>query len=189
MAIAGLKLPFEDGFSGFEGDLGAAFKSAIRLTSGVPETRTRSSLALGLQVVGFDGRHRIIGAGQEFSVSQQLQTEDEFEINRFGRGLPADIVQQNLTTRSIRFNRLDLYTAIFEEAFGTKEFSLLIDFKVPITLREVWREPGNFFRSTDRIYNYIGCRITSFDRTLSVEGDRLVKTAATLTWRDRKRAL
>lgn len=189
MTIPGLRVPFTDG-SGFglsEAEIGNTLRGLVQVNGSLPDTRTRSSLALALQVVGPDGRHRIIGAGNEWSVSQAQPVEDEWEINQYGDGTPGDMVYGNVTTRSIRFMRLDLYSIIFEEVFGTKEFEMLSKFRVPVTFREVWLAPTTLFKSTDRIYGYIGCRCTSLDRAMTVGDDRIVKASATFSFKRKVR--
>lgn len=152
----------------------------------VPNTRTRTTHGLTLR----DGRTgRLFGAIHTFSPKQTRAVEEEFEINRDSRGIPVDLVPQNLTSRTLGLSRYDLYTRVMEELFGTTELHILTDQRRPFRIRETWLAPATVavLGAGPRIYEYIDCWFTDIGRTLSASDDRIVKVEATLMFRDRKR--
>lgn len=152
----------------------------------VPNTRTRTTHGLTLR----DGRTgRLFGAIHTFSPKQTRAVEEEWEINRDSRGIPVDLIPQNLTSRTIGLSRYDLYTRVMEELFGTTELDILTEQRRPFRMRETWLDPTaiGFLGAGPRIYEYIDCWFTDIGRTLSASDDRIVKVEATLMFRDRKR--
>jgi len=150
----------------------------------IPNTRTRTSHALTIR----DGATgQLIGAIYTFAPKQARTLEEEYEINRDTRGLPVDIVPQNLTTRTLQIARYDLFTKIMEDVFGHKEMVILTDQKRPFRIRETWRDPAAILGGGRRIYEYTGCWFQDLGRTLSATDDRIVKVDATLMFRDRQR--
>jgi len=107
------------------------------VTQTPPETVSRSTHALLIRVSG-----RTVGAIYEWGTTQRRDLKPRWEVNLFGRGLPADINPGVLRDRSIRCSRIDLYDEVMEECFGNSELVMLTDQTRPLSIREVWLTPG-----------------------------------------------
>ena len=170
---------------------------AVLRAPGIPRTRTRTTHALTLHAVsnapsssllGVGVRRGVIGAVHVLGVSQTRTIEDVFDVDMYGSGQVADVVPQNLTQRTMRVSRYDLYSTLMEQVFGD-ELIDLTDQAHPFTLRTVWREPGSPLSSRRRGYEYSGCYFQDLGRNLSSDDTRIVNVDATLVWTRRRRVL
>lgn len=153
----------------------------------VPRTRTRTSHGLTIRV----GGGRVIGAVNALTHSQTRQIDDEWEIDVNGVGqAPADMVGQNVTTRSLTISRYDLFVRNMEETFNkTGEIVSLSDQFRPFSLRTTWQSPVGIVLGGRRIYEYIGCWFSDIGRTVRTDDNRIVSVDATITYRVRRRVL
>ena len=153
--------------------------------SRVPHTRTRTSHGLTIRV----GGGRIVGAVQSVQHSQSRQIDEEWEINRGHRGAgPADLVPQNVTTRTLQVTRYDLFVRNMEEVFDTSgEIVSLSDQFRPFSLRTIWQSPVGIVLGGRRIYEYSGCWFSSIGRNVSVDDNRVVSVDAQITYQYRRR--
>ena len=162
-------------------------------SGGTPSTKTRTGHALSLHVQLPGKAPRLIGAVQSIQFSQARDLDEEYEINALGTGLPVDLVPQRVTERTMRVERLDLYLSIFEEVFGHREIVVLSDQFLPLSLREVWRDPSgslsNPFAVTSKAYMYSGIFIKDFGRQVASNGDLIVRTNALLVWQNKTRII
>lgn len=151
----------------------------------VARTRTRTSHGLTIRVAG----GRIIGAIYGFTHNQTRQLDEEWEINIGARGAaPSDIVPQNVTERSLRINRYDLFTRNMEEVFNrTGEIATLSDQFRPFTLRTIWQSPVGIVLGGRRVYQYTGCWFRSIGRTARADDNRIINVDAELIYQDRVR--
>lgn len=157
-------------------------------TGGPPITKVRSTQALSVHVQLPHRPPRLIGAVQGFDVNQSREIDEEYEIDATSVGLPVDLIPQRLSERTITVERLDLYLNLFEEVFNTREIITLTDQFMPLSLRELWRDPsGSAFAQQTRGYVYTGVFIKSFGRKMAATNDLIVRTNATFIWRSRIR--
>jgi len=163
-------------------------RGAIRDIVPTPFTATRTTHALTIHGSG-PGRRGIIGAVHAFNTTQSRTTEDVFEVQSLGYGRPADVVPQNLTTRTMDIQRYDLFKRSMEQVFGKRAWELidLTDQSHPFTLRTTWGEPGFPGITRKNVFEYTGCWFTNLGRTSSATDDRIVKVNATLVWTRRYR--
>lgn len=169
-------------FDGF--DAYRAVLDRIQLPQDPPRTVARSSHgALLHATVGT--RRGIVGMCYKLSFQQAVQTEDIFEIQPSSRGLPVDIVTQNLTTRTISASMFELNGRLFEDVFGTgADLTLLSEASVNLALREIERRPGGRYVHT---YQYDGVRITNFGRSMNADDDRIVRVEVSFVWQRRRK--
>lgn len=162
--------------------------SVLTAPAPTPSTATRTTHALTIHAIG-PGRRGIIGAAHALSTTQSRTVEDVFEVQSLGYGRPADVIPQNLTTRTIEIQRYDLFKRSMEQVFGKGAWELvdLTDQSHPFTLRTTWGEPGFPGLTRKHVFEYTGCWFTNLGRTMSATDDRIVKVNATLTWTRRYR--
>lgn len=151
----------------------------------IPRTRTRTTHGLAIRVAG----GRIIGAIHGFTHQTSRDIDDEWEVNVAARGAgPSDMVPQNVTERSIRIERYDLYVRHMEEVFNsTGEMISLSDQFRPFTLRTIWQSPVGIVLGGRRVYEYRNCWFRSIGRTARADGDRIVNVDAELVYQERRR--
>jgi len=150
---------------------------------GVPNTRVRLTHAFTLR----DKRNRIIGAAYKVAMKQGRDSEDVFEVDANGHGRVREVVMGNLTTRTLSLSRYDLYTAKFEEAFGTQDLTVLTNQRAGLSLREHWNNPVGVFTSGRERWQYQQCWFTDIERAKGADDDRVVRVTGTLKWTDRIR--
>lgn len=163
----------------------------------VPGTTVRTSFSLTLHATVYDAakgivRRGVIGAVSEIVPRQQMKVDEEYELDRFGRGLPRELVPQNLTNRSLTLRRYDLYTKNIEQIFNGNALVMLIDQRTPISLRMTWRDPNpslvgqianpETYTAATQVYEFSDAYITDLGRTISTN-NVIVGADATLIWR------
>lgn len=162
----------------------------------VPVTETETSYALTIHVAvprGPDGRPKrgVIGGITRLAENEARQVDDEFEINREGKGLPVDLVPQNLTSRTLSIARYELYKKPFSLVFGNRPINVLTDQTMPFSVRLTIKAPQSpssivsaFIKdptSSMTVYEYYGCHFTDKGTTRDVK-DIIVGVNATLKW-------
>lgn len=172
--------------------------SVIQPHGAVPATRTRTTHAFALHAVSnlptaADGtlrfRRGMVGAVHVVNMQQTRTVDDVWEVDAYNAGLPADVVPQALTGRTLTVARYDLWTNLMEQVFGQGEVIDLTDQARPFALREVWGSPGQLLSGRRTIYEYTGCWFTSLGRNLSADNNRIVNVDAQLVWTRRRRVL
>lgn len=153
----------------------------------VPRTRTRTSHGLTLRVTG----GRVIGAVNAVGESQTRAVDEEWEINRSAHGAgPADIIPQNVTTRTLKISRYDLYVQHMEEVFNqTGEMVSLSDQFRPFSLRTIWQSPVGIVLGGRRVYEYVGCWFTNLGRNVRSDDNRIINVDADVVYQYRRRIL
>jgi hypothetical protein len=157
--------------------------------SGPPQTKTRTSHAFTLYISPPGRSPRLIGAGQTLNMSQSRAIDEEYEVSPSAVGIPVDLIPQIVSTRQLTLDRLDLFLTVLEDLLGTTEIITLSDQFMPLTVREVWRDPtsGSFFATSARSYVYTGCYIKDLGRKIASNDDRIVRGNATLVFKNRFR--
>jgi hypothetical protein len=162
----------------------ASVADRLAQPSDPPRTRVRSSHGALLQAV-MGKRQAFVGAVFDLQFSESAVLEDVFEVNPQSRGLPVDIVVQNVQQRNIATGMFELNAQLFEDFFGTNaDASLLGDQRVQLRLREVALGP-----SKRLVYSrqYEGVRIENVTKSLSANDDRTVRIRATFRWQRSRR--
>jgi hypothetical protein len=162
----------------------------------LPQTRTVTTYALSLHM-RVANRSGPIGAVHEVSHNQNIQISEEYDVARNSIGLPRELIPQNLTTRSLRLGRYDLYRSTMEQIMGQPFELLMLNKQIgPISMRLTWKYPdaapwvdnlsGATASAADRkaqsfVYEFQGCYITGMGKTMNV-GNVIVGSNADLIW-------
>lgn len=155
-------------------------------TPRVPRTRTRTSHGLTIRVVGGP----VIGACFGFTEQVTRDLEDAWEIDANATGYrPVDIVPGNVSGRSLRIDRYDLFTQVMEEVLGSREVVVLSDQTRPFVLRTHWQSPVGALLGGRRIYQYEDCWFASMGRVARADDTRLVGVNAEIRYGLRRRVL
>lgn len=175
---------------GFLEDPTGTLVRGVNAPSGVPDTATQTTFGITLHAqVG--NRRAPIGAVYGLGFDQTLQVDEVFSVDRNARGLPAELIPQTLTGRTIRLERYDLWRSNMEAVFGPgKELITLCDQTGPLSLRISWRAPANTLTAIAfpervrslRVYEFTGCYLTQLGRQLQAGGDAISKASGALVW-------
>jgi hypothetical protein len=168
----------------------------------IPQTTTVTSYALTLHArVG--NRSGPIGAVHEFSHTQALAIDEEFDVDRFGSGRPRALIPQNTNGRTLTLQRYDLYGKMIEQVFGGptalvnlneqfKPIYMRLSFKTPSTtplydsLKAATQDNADEAArkaSALTVYQFCDCYLTNLGRQMSASNNIIVGSNATITWR------
>ena len=178
----------------------------------IPITRVRTSHALTIRAAGVT-----VGLINSWGPTQSRTMTPIFEVGVDNSGNPVEYMPGNMSGMTIAVNRYDTYPRRMEEAFGTRDLSMLTRQSEPFDIFEIWKLPDkeaepvtitagpglnqttsagtlptSTFRSSPFIdeerFVYRGCWFSSLGRTLSSDDTRIVNTNATLVFTQRLRA-
>lgn len=160
------------------------------LETDIPNTVTRTSFGFTLNAV-LGGRAVPIGAVLGFDNDETRTLEDVFEVELSSRGLPIDIVPQNVTGRTLTVERYDLFSKVIEEVFqaSPSEIVSLADQLRPFVLREVWRDPGSALTSRSRLYQYTRCWFSRKGRRMKSTDNRIVMASGTISYQQKVKVI
>lgn len=147
----------------------------------IPKTSAQTRTSHGLTIYSDNGRP--IGLIQSWAPTATRQITPVYELNKETSGDPVDNVPGNVQNLTMQVTRYDIYGALMETAFGTRDLTWLGNQNVPFRVVERWEDPDEKVRR----YEYSGCWFNQLGRTVQSTGDRLVQVQATLTYLKKRR--
>lgn len=115
----------------------------------VPQTAIRTSHALAIRTA----QGRVIGAVHGWAETQTREVAEEFTVRPDNYdGLPEALVPQNITGRTLRVSRYDLFRSLMEEAFGEANAVLLTDEANAFDLVETWSTATSGLNLAGRLF-------------------------------------
>lgn len=145
-----------------------------------PETLVRTSHSLTIKANGVT-----IGLLQGWSPQQSRQITPIYEINQESSGLPLENVPGNVQNLTISVQRYDLWTKRMEEAFGTRDLTMLSNQNSGFSVQEFWTYPSG----QQEVWEYTGCWFESLGRSFSSTDNRIINVNATLRYVHRYKVL
>lgn len=143
----------------------------------------------------------VVGAITKFTNSQSRGSKPLFEFGQvtagggddvgpgYDAGEPFEIVGGNISGTTINIDRYDIYTQLFETAFGsfgTNGLEMLTKQDRSIRLIEFIKSPGDANAIAYK-YIYYGVWFTRIGRQHSADGDRVVMTGAEAVYTRRRK--
>ena len=109
-----------------------------------------------------------------------------YELNYETSGVPVDFVPGNTTGYTINLTRYDLWSSKYEEVFGDASIEQALGQQyAPFDVRQYLKRPDG----TKELWVYRSCWMTSVGRDYGVDGDRIIKVQAVLSYVKKERIL
>lgn len=120
-----------------------------------------------------------LGFVTQVTETGSMTVTDEFCVGPRGNGLPTALTPSVMATRELQLAGVELSRLALYYAFGTVDLTVLSKAAIPLRISLAQRVGG---RVSVHARTYAGCLISGYTRTLSAEGDRIVRTSLSLRW-------
>lgn len=120
-----------------------------------------------------------LGFVTQVAETGSMNVIDEFCVGPRSNGLPSALIPSVMNARELQLTGVELSRLALYYALGTVDLTVLSKAAIPLRLSLAQRVGG---RLSVHARTYAGCMLSGYNRTLTAEGDRIVRTSLSLRW-------